>query len=149
MRWQHVAAIATGAVDVVLTGLSLVHTAHGVQVVTGADTLHSAAMAVGIDMGFLASEAAVLMARNDTVRARVERYAQPTIVGTMLMSAALNAFAFASATDGYSDWRFWAASVLGCAIPALIYSLARISYVLWTDGYEPGRRAETTSKIGE
>jgi hypothetical protein len=47
----------------------------------------------------------------------VTRYAPPAIVGTLLGSAIMNAFAFASQSDG---WMTYAAIVLGLVIPALI-----------------------------
>jgi hypothetical protein len=51
-------------------------------------------MAIGIDMGFVAWELALLVAPAAT-RPAVARYASPTIVGTLAISAAMNAFAFA------------------------------------------------------
>lgn len=135
VKRQRMAAVGTGTVAMVLTGLSLSHLAHGIHVVTGAGMVEGWAMGIGIDLGFMASEAAILMASTEAVRRKVEVYAKPTIIGTMLMSAALNAMAFGMQAPNWT-FRQFAAALLGFAIPALIYALARISYVLATKGGE-------------
>lgn len=131
LRRQHAAAIGAAGVAVVLTGLSLSHLSHGIHLVTQASALECWAMAIGIDMGFIAAEAAMLCASTETVRKRVARYAKPAIAGTLTMSSALNALAFVAQAQ---DWMVYPAGGLGISIPGLIYVLARIAFVLATTG---------------
>jgi len=118
------------AVAVTLTALSLSHLAHGVEIVTGSSVWESWAMAVGIDLGFVALELSQL-AINDKVRRQVARFARPAILGTLAGSAAMNAFAFAAQT--VNPWMMAAAVTLGVAIPALIYALTRVGAALYID----------------
>jgi hypothetical protein len=68
------------AVALVLLALSLSHLATGIALVTGAGPSDGWLMAIGIDLGFIVLELAVLAA--------VVRYAAPAIVGTLAASAA-------------------------------------------------------------
>lgn len=130
MKRQAMAGVAIGAVAVVLTGLSLDHLAHGIDIVTGTAGWHSWAMAVGIDVGFISMELAQLSAANDKVARQIVKFTKPAIVGTMIGSAAMNAFAFAAQTTGYM---VAPAVVLGLAIPAMIYALTRVGAALYID----------------
>jgi hypothetical protein len=69
-------------VALALLGLSLSHLASGVAIVTGSGERDGWLMAVGIDMGFVALELALLVAPA-TTRPAVARYASPAIVGTL------------------------------------------------------------------
>jgi hypothetical protein len=82
-------------VAVTLTGLSLSHLAHGVELVTGSSGVESWAMAVGIDLGFVALELSRISI-GERLRKHVGKYARPAIVGTLIGSAGMNAFAFAA-----------------------------------------------------
>src|SRR6185436_19994131 len=86
---------AVFAVALTLTGLSLDHLASGIILVTGCVAWQGWALAVGFDLGYVVLEL-IQLAVEDKLRARIRRWAQPTIVGTILGSAALNAFAFAA-----------------------------------------------------
>jgi hypothetical protein len=130
IRRQAGTAVGIGAVAVTLTALSLSHLAHGVEIVTGSSIWESWAMAVGIDLGFVALELSQL-AIGDKVRKQVSKFARPAIVGTLASSAAMNAFAFAAQT--INPWMMAAAVALGVAIPALIYSLTRVGAALYVD----------------
>jgi hypothetical protein len=124
-------AAAIGAVAVTLTTLSLSHLAHGITIVTGANGWEAWAMAVGIDLGFVALELAQIATVSDKVRKQVSRFAKPAIIGTLIGSAGMNAFAFAAQT--VSPWMMSAAITLGVAIPALIYALTRVGAALYVD----------------
>jgi hypothetical protein len=130
IRRQAGTAVGIGAVAVTLTALSLSHLAHGVEIVTGSSAWESWAMAVGIDLGFVALELSQL-AINDRVRKQVGRFARPAILGTLAGSAAMNAFAFAAQV--VNPWMMAAAVTLGVAIPALIYALTRVGAALYID----------------
>jgi integrase len=83
---------------VTLTALSLSHLAHGITIVTGADGWEAWAMSVGIDLGFVALELSQLAATHERVRKQMARFAKPAIIGTLIGSAGMNAFAFAAQT---------------------------------------------------
>lgn len=129
---QRYAAIALGAVAVTLTALSLTHLAAGLAIVTHAPLWEAWAMAVGIDLGFITLELAQIAVTSDKLRSQLQRYVMPSIVGTLVGSAVMNAFAFASHADG--ALMTGGAIVMGAAIPALIYALTRIGAALYLDG---------------
>lgn len=131
MARQRLASYGIGAVALVLTVLSLSHLAAGVQVLAHSSTWHAWAMAIGIDMGFIGLELGQLCITTETLKAKVSRFADPAIKGTLIVSALMNAYAFASAASG---WAFLtAACALGVSIPALIYVLIRVSVAMWLD----------------
>lgn len=126
-RRQHIAATGVAAVAIVLTALSLSHLAAGIALVTGAPALEAWALAIGIDLGFLALELAQLSAATPAVRRQIERFSRPAIVATSAVSAALNVFAFGAAAEGLM---LYPAAALGIAVPALIYALSRVAFGL-------------------
>src|ERR1035438_9235296 len=75
-------AVGVLAVALALLGLSLSHLASGVAIVTGSGERDGWLMAIGIDMGFVALELALLVAPA-TTRPAVARYASPAIIGTL------------------------------------------------------------------
>jgi len=131
MARQRSAAYGIGVVAVVLMGLSLSHLASGVHALTHGDEWHAWAMAVGIDAGFIGLELGQLCVANETVRRTIAKWAEPTIIGTLIVSAIMNAYAFASTTDNLAV--ACAACALGISIPSLIYVLTRVSVALWLD----------------
>lgn len=130
---QRVAAYFVGGVCLTLTGLSLSHLAHGVDVITGTRSWHSWAMAIGIDLGFVSLEAAELLAATPAIRAALARYTRPAIVATIIGSALLNAVAFAEGV--YGTWLVIPAAILGASVPALIYVTARTAASAWLGSY--------------
>ena len=127
-RQSHVAA-ASGVmlVALALLGLSLSHLASGVAIVTGSGERDGWLMAIGIDMGFVALELALLVAPA-AARPAVARYASPAIIGTLATSAAMNAFAFASHADGLM---IYPAIGLGFAVPTLVYALTKTGAIIF------------------
>ena len=126
-RHQTLATIGVASVALTLTALSLSHLTTGIEAVTGGSTVESAAMAVGIDLGFIALEIAQILKLREPVAAIVHRFAQPAVIGTIAASAALNAFGFASHASGAM---VYPAIAMGCAIPGLIYALTRVAVAL-------------------
>jgi hypothetical protein len=126
LRRQAGTAAGVGLVAVTLTTLSLSHLAHGIEIVTGCQSWEGWAMAIGIDLGFVALELSQL-AIGDKLRKQVARFARPAILGTLAGSAAMNAFA--AQANGY----VMMAVTLGVAIPTLIYALTRVGAALATD----------------
>ncbi len=121
------ATVGVLAVALALLGLSLSHLASGVAIVTGSGERDGWLMAIGIDIGFVALELALLVAPAAT-RPAVARYAQPAIIGTLATSAAMNAFAFASHADGLM---IFPAIGLGFAVPALVYALTKTGAIMY------------------
>lgn len=130
LRHTMMTSCAIGAVAVTLTGLSLSHLAHGIELVTSSPSWQAWAMACGIDLGFVALELAMVTA-GDKLRKQIARLANPTIIGTLAGSATLNAFAFAAGASGLGQQV--AAVVMGIAIPALIYALTKVGAALYLD----------------
>lgn len=110
-----------GLVAATITGLSLAHLAHGVQVVTGDSPYAAWPFAVGIDLGMIGAEVAMLT--NPGSKA-ISKWANPFVWGTLAASAMMNAFAFAE--HATSTPMMAAAIAMGLAIPAAIYCLMRI-----------------------
>lgn len=127
-RRQAFGAAAVGTVALALTALSLTHLSAGIQIVTHSPAWEAWSMAVGIDLGFVALELAQLTTVNDKVARDIRRFVRPAITGTLIGSAALNAFAFGAAATG---WMVYPAVVLGVAIPALIYAMTRVGAAMW------------------
>jgi hypothetical protein len=126
-RSQALAASGVMLVALALLGLSLSHLASGVAIVTGSGERDGWLMAIGIDMGFVALELALLVAPA-TARPAVARYASPAIVGTLATSAAMNAFAFASHAQGLM---IYPAIGLGFAVPTLVYALTKTGAIMF------------------
>lgn len=124
---QQLATISVAMVALTLTGLSLKHLTVGIQLVTGGATFESAAMAIGIDLGFIALEISQVIKLPELTAKVVNRFANPAIIGTMLASAGLNAFGFSHNANGMM---VYPAILMGFAIPALIYSLTRVAVAL-------------------
>lgn len=132
LRRQRYAAVGLGLVACTLTGLSLTHLAHGITIVTSASAWEAWAMAVGIDLGFVALELSQIAVTTEVLRRAVARYTKPAIIGTLAGSAIMNAFAFAAPT---THWGMTSAAVtFGIAIPLLIYAMTRIGATLYIDG---------------
>jgi hypothetical protein len=136
LRRQAVTAAGLGLVACTVTALSLHHLANGVAIVTGSSQWESWAMAVGIDLGFVALELAQVATVSDKVRRQVARFAKPAIVGTLLGSAGMNAFAFAAQAAG--PVMTAAAVTMGVAIPSLIFALTRVGASMYIDCHSRG-----------
>ena len=130
LKRQAMAGTAIGSVAVVLTGLSLDHLATGISIVTNVSGWQNWAMSIAIDLGFITLELAQLSATSEKVAKTISKFTKPAIVGTMVGSAFMNAFAFAAQASGYM---VGPAIVLGLAIPAMIYSLTRVGAALYVD----------------
>lgn len=129
-RRQACTGVAIGVVASALTGLSLSHLAHGVELVTHAPAWEAWAMAVGIDLGFVALELSQL-ACSAKVSKQVSKFAKPAILGTLTGSALMNALAFAGQAD--TTVMQVLGVVIGVAIPSLVYALTRVGAAIWLD----------------
>ena len=130
LRRQVIAGSGIGVVALTLVGLSLTHLAHGIALVTNAPAVEAWALAIGLDVGFVALELAGIAAASDRMTAAVARFARPAIVGTLTASALFNATAFASQAAGML---VYLAAALGVAVPALVFCLTKIAVALFLD----------------
>jgi hypothetical protein len=131
---QGATAMSVGIVAAILTTLSLAHLAAGITALTGASAWEGWALAIGIDLGFVALELCQLATVSEKVRKEVSWFAKPAIVGTLVGSAGMNAVAFASRYITIDPVAMTAAAiVLGVAIPTLIYCLPRVGAALAAD----------------
>jgi hypothetical protein len=134
MQGQRWSAGLLGGVATIITGLSLSHLAHGIEIITHPDyAWESWAMAVGIDVGMIATEVASLTA-SEQVQKDTRWYSAGMIAGTLGLSAAMNSFAFASQA---SSLPFQIAGVVfGVAVPCAIYALARQAAAHYLDAHK-------------
>ncbi len=91
---------ASAVVTAALLSVRLSHIARGVCLITLVDAWQGWAMAVGIEAAYIVAELAVIFAATDKTRRQVARWAGPFTVVAMVMSALLNAFAFAEHVAG-------------------------------------------------
>lgn len=127
---QRVAAGAAVSLEVLLTALSLSHQAVGVGIiVVSATEWERWSMAAGIDCTYLVCRAAMLCAPDGEARRNVARWALPTQLAAMAISAGQNALAN---TRGLSphEWQFWAAAGLGLVMPAAICALGQVAHAV-------------------
>ncbi len=116
-----------GGTTVALMGVSLTHLSDGVQELTGIPVWQSWAMAIGID-AMLISVALALLTAELEVRRDISKVGQAMEVGTLAMSAGLNALAF---SGGHFDLAHWPQLAFGCFVPTAIsgatFILARLT----------------------
>jgi len=122
---------------VTLTALSLSHLSHGIEIVTGAQSWESWAMAVGIDLGFVALELAQIATVAERVRKQIGKYARPAILGTLVGSAGNERLRIRRPDDqSVDDGR--GGDPGGRRIPSLIYALTRVGAALYIDCHSRG-----------
>jgi len=126
-KQQALGAAILGLVAVVLIALSLAHLAYGIELVTRSPQWEAWAMAIGIDLGFVALELAKITANQRTMKS-IAHSLNVAILATLVGSAVLNAFAFMAGATG---WMAYPACVMGLAIPAMIYVLAKNATAMW------------------
>ena len=88
-------------------------------------------MAIGIEAAHIVADLAVVFAATDKTRRQVARWAGPFTIAAMVMSALLNAFAFAEHVSAMAK----AVSVLlGSMMPVAIYTLTKLAVLLYLNG---------------
>jgi hypothetical protein len=110
-------AASIGAVAVAATALSLTDLADSIGEVAHVALWKSYALAVALDMNFVATESFSLFATAAVARA-THRATMATKAITLLMSAVANSWAMAHGADGTVMQA--ACVVAGCAVPCLI-----------------------------
>ena len=122
-------SVFLGVVAIALMALSLTHLAHGITIITGCPQWEAWALAIGIDLGFIAFEVRKITASEAKLR-EIGRALNAAIVGTLAGSAVLNALAFGSNASGLF---LPLAVAFGLCIPALIYCCTRFGTATWLD----------------
>jgi hypothetical protein len=130
LRRQAYIASGLGTVTLLIIGLSLSHSVHGVEQITGCYPWEAWAMGTSVEVGFVLTKLAMLVA-NENVRRQIGTLANCTIVGTLAGMAAFNVLAFAGHAS--SPLMMAAGVALGLAIPALIFAFMRVLAALWFD----------------
>src|SRR5262245_7541300 len=118
-------AAGVGGVGVVLLALSVWHCTEALVVLTGSPALLAAMLAIGIDLGLVASELAAIIGQGER---RARCWANAYVIAAIVLSAGLNALANGlHADEGY----VWLARGVGLVIPALVFILSKLTGLLW------------------
>lgn len=127
VRVRQQIALIIGGVATLLVALSVWHLTCAVSVLTGSHFVLALFLAIGIDLGLIASELAELVAHGDGNTAAWAR----TYMGiATVLSMVLNAYEFAiHAPEGL--WTKGIAVAFGILLPAMIFILARIAAKLY------------------
>lgn len=120
-------ALLLGSVAAGLVFLSVYHLTCGIMTLTGSPLVLAVLLAVGIDLGLVASEVAEMIAEDDVT---VRRWSKVYMLMATVMSMLLNAYEFAAHAP--AQWFSQLLSVsFGLALPVMIYVLARQAGGLW------------------
>jgi hypothetical protein len=111
--------------------LSVVHCTQAIASLTGSHWLLSALLAIGIDAGMVASEVAEVASHGTSAEQTVGRWARGYTNAAVVLSMALNAYAFGRQSAGALAY---AAAALGVIIRGLVYGLGRVAAHLWRAG---------------
>jgi hypothetical protein len=131
MRAAKRLAAVCGSVATGVLALSVVHCTQAIAGLTGSHWLLAALLPVGIDAGMVASEVAEFASHGTSAEQTVGRWARGYTVAAILLSMALNAYAFGQHASGALAC---AAAALGGIIPGLVYGPGRVAAHLWRAG---------------
>lgn len=116
-----------GGIASLLVILSVWHLTAGISVLTGSNVVLALFLAIGIDLGMIASELAELVASGNRT---VAKWARAYMVKATVISMALNAYEFAShAPEGALTKGI--AIAFGILLPMMIFILARLAAHLY------------------
>ncbi len=120
-------ALVIGSVAAGLVFLSVYHLTCAVSTLTGSPLVLAVLLAVGIDLGLVASEVAEMVAEEDK---NVRLWSRCYMLMATVMSMLLNSYEFAAHAP--AQWFSQTLSVgFGLALPVMIYVLARQAGGLW------------------
>ncbi len=120
-------AILLGSVASGLVFLSVYHLTCAVSTLTGSPLVLAVLLAIGIDLGLVASEVAEMIAEDKSV----QRWSKVYMAMATVMSMALNSYEFAAHAPEH--WFSKALSVaFGLVLPVMIFVLARQAGGLWS-----------------
>lgn len=120
-------ALVLGSVAAGLVFLSVYHLTCAISTLTGSPLVLAVLLAVGIDLGLVASEVAEMIAENDVT---VRRWSRVYMAMATVLSMLLNAYEFAAHAP--DQWFSKTLSVgFGLALPLMVYLLAKQAGGLW------------------
>jgi hypothetical protein len=120
-----IAASCPALAGLVVLGLSVTHVAHAIYAITG-DWTGSVLLAIGVDCGMVASEAAWVVYADD---ADTAKWAERVVWGSLAISVGLNVYGF---QEGVASWGLWTlAGALGALVPLLVTGLFKVSAGAW------------------
>lgn len=120
-------ALVLGSVAAGLVFLSVYHLTCAISTLTGSPLVLAVLLAVGIDLGLVASEVAEMIAEDDK---KIQRWSRVYMAMATVLSMLLNAYEFAAHAPEH--WFSKTLSVsFGLALPMMIYVLARQAGGLW------------------
>jgi hypothetical protein len=122
--------VALGAVIIIMLGVSLEHLASGIREITHSTVWSAWALAIAIDVGMVASEIALIVLATFP-NIRVAGYAHRYVASTIVISIALNVWAFWPPEDDATLIGQVLAVILGAGIPLGVYHLTRVAGRLW------------------
>jgi hypothetical protein len=122
--------IALGAVVTIMLGVSLEHLASGIREITHSTGWSAWALAIAIDVGMVASEVALIVLATFP-NIRVAGYAHRYVVSTIVISMALNVWAFWPPGGDLAVVGMTLAVILGAGIPLGVYHLTRVAGRIW------------------
>jgi len=131
MRAAKRLAAICGSVATAMLALSVVHCTQAIASLTGSHWLLAALLAIGIDAGMVASEVAEVASHGTNAEHTVGRWARGYTIAAIVLSMALNAYAFGQHSAGALAY---AAGALGIIVPGLVYGLGRVAAHLWRAG---------------
>ena len=122
--------VALGAVVTIMLGVSLEHLASGIREITHSTAWSAWALAIAIDVGMVASEVALIVLATFP-NIRVAGYAHRYVVSTIVISMALNVWAFWPPSNDMAVIGMALAVILGAGIPLGVYPLTRVAGRIW------------------
>lgn len=126
-------AYVVGSVGIALIFLSVWHLTEGITILTQTPWFLSLLLAIGIDLGLVATEFAELVAMND---AQVQRWAYRYMVAATVLSAVINSYEFyARAPEGLGRVL---AVVFGISVPCFFFTLGKVAGYLWRGTIKKG-----------
>jgi hypothetical protein len=119
-----------GIVVLIMLVVSLEHLATGIQEITQSTSWSAWALAIAIDVGMVASEVALIVLAT-LPNIMVSTYALRYVVATVVISIALNIWAFWPTDYEGNVIGMSLAVVLGAGIPLGVYHLTRVAGRIW------------------
>lgn len=120
-------ALLLGGVAALLVALSVYHLTCGIAVLTGSPIALALLLAVGIDIGLVASEVAEVLGHADD---EVKRWSRVYMAMATVMSMLLNAYEFAAHSPDHLFSKGLSVT-FGLALPVMVWVLARQGMKLW------------------
>lgn len=134
VRWLtplRAAAAVVGGAGVGVLGLSVGHGAEAISALTGEEGISvvSVLLAIGIDVGMVASEVVQVLSADMAKQAELRLWANRVVRAGLGLSAVLNAWAFSARAATWGQWVL--AGGLGILVPFLVFGLFRVAGLAW------------------